>query len=251
LQRQQAESSQVAAAVEELAPSVSQVSQQGTQVSESAKANLATSTEGSRVVDQTVQAIQTIANDISKTANVVNELGKRGEQIGVVVSTIDEIAEQTNLLALDAAIEAARAGEHGRGFAVVADEVRKLAERTQRATEEVAKSIRDMQAQTAQAVGMMREGGSRVSQGVTLATSAGQALTRINEGSQGLSGAITSIASANEQQASATTQISRSLQAIQGIATSSLTSATQAVEEVSNLRRESDGLLKQVARFKF
>jgi methyl-accepting chemotaxis protein len=144
LQRQQAESSQVAAAVEELAPSVSQVSQQGTQVSESAKANLATSTEGSRVVDQTVQAIQTIANDISKTANVVNELGKRGEQIGVVVSTIDEIAEQTNLLALDAAIEAARAGEHGRGFAVVADEVRKLAERTQRATEEVAKSIRDM-----------------------------------------------------------------------------------------------------------
>jgi methyl-accepting chemotaxis protein len=251
LQRQHGESTQVAVAVEELAASVNQVSEQGTQVSEAARVNLSTAGEGSKVVDKTVHAIREIASEIAKTSAVVNELGQRGERIGAVVSTIDEIADQTNLLALNAAIAAARAGAHGRGFAVVADEVRKLAERTQRATEEVAKSIREMQVQTTQAVAMMREGHTRVGEGVTLASDAGQALSRINTCSSGLTGSITAIAAANEQQASATTQIGRSVQAIQSIATASATSAAKAVDEVKGLRKQSDALMDRVKRFRF
>ena len=78
----------------------------------------------------------------------VDSLQTRAGEIGEVVNLIKDIAEQTNLLSLNAAIEAARAGEHGRGFAVVADEVRKLAERTQKATSEIAISIQSLQQET-------------------------------------------------------------------------------------------------------
>jgi methyl-accepting chemotaxis protein len=134
---------------------------------------------GAGSVRETVAGMARIRDVVQRAAVRVTELGAKGEQIGAIVETIDDIAEQTNLLALNAAIEAARAGEQGKGFAVVADEVRKLAERSSRATKEIADLIGEVQSGTEAAVEAMAAGAVEVETGAELAEQAAGALQEI------------------------------------------------------------------------
>ena len=135
--------------------------------------------EGSKTVAATIQGMRNIQSKVGLSAQKVEEMGHRSEQIESIVETIDDIASQTNLLALNAAIEAARAGEQGKGFAVVADEVRKLAERSGLATKEINQLIQGIQKTVAEAVKAMNEGSVEVESGVKLANEAGNSLGNI------------------------------------------------------------------------
>ncbi|ADG81061.1 methyl-accepting chemotaxis sensory transducer [Thermincola potens JR] len=120
--------------------------------------NGAVATNGGQAVERTVKGMLQVKDAVFETARKINELGEQSQKIGEIIQVIDDIAEQTNLLALNAAIEAARAGEHGKGFAVVADEVRKLAERSSKATKEIADLITNIQKGTKVAVESMQVG---------------------------------------------------------------------------------------------
>jgi len=235
-------STEIAASNEEMSAGISEQSEQIAQVSAATEEMSATSvevanksTEGNRVVDETVRRIEEIATDVQASAEAVNSLGRKSEQIGEIIAVINDIADQTNLLALNAAIEAARAGEHGRGFAVVADEVRKLAERTTQATEQVGTSIREIQSETADAVRRMEGGSDKVMGGVNLDRQAGDALS--------------SIVAAAEQQSSATLEISQSVEHINAVAMQSREGAQQAAAAAAQLSAEAERLQALVRRF--
>ena len=136
---------------------------------------------GNAAVRDTATGMAGIKTAVETSAARVTMLGAQSEQIGAIVETIDDIAEQTNLLALNAAIEAARAGAQGKGFAVVADEVRKLAERSSRATKEIAELIAIVQRETESAVSAMAAGAAEVETGARLAGESAAALNEITQ----------------------------------------------------------------------
>lgn len=247
---QQEQTTQVSAAIEEMAATVVEVSAKSSEAASAAEQSGNEALQGGQVVAETVDEMGGISEQVNIAATAVSELGKKGEQIGEIISVINDIADQTNLLALNAAIEAARAGEHGRGFAVVADEVRKLAERTTTATEEVGKSIREIQHETGTAVTQIQAGTERVSKGVELANSAGDALSTIVDSSKNVQSMVQSIAAASEEQSAATSQIARSIEQIDAVTRESLEGARQAAQAAGQLSSQAEGLQAIVAQFK-
>ncbi|MDA8234906.1 MAG: methyl-accepting chemotaxis protein [Clostridia bacterium] len=179
-QEQAASVNQTAAMANQMASCVQEITETTEKLSGSAEKTTEATAHGSEAVEKTVQGMLRIKDTVMETAVRIRELGEQSQQIGEIIQVIDDIAEQTNLLALNAAIEAARAGDHGKGFAVVADEVRKLAERSGKATKEIATLIINIQHGTEKAVEAMNLGTKEVEEGALLTENAGKALADIN-----------------------------------------------------------------------
>ncbi len=250
MNEQSSQITQVSAAVEQMSASVMEVAKKSGDASHSAQQSGEIATQGGKVVEETIQGMTSISEAVSRSAASVQELGKRGEQIGEIIAVINDIADQTNLLALNAAIEAARAGEHGRGFAVVADEVRKLADRTTKATQEIGESITAIQTETQGAVDTMNAGTQQVDVGVTKATQAGDALRQIVASAQDVATMIQSIAASAEQQSAAAEEVSSSVDSISQVTRQASEGTNQAATAAAQLSVKSEQLLQLVRRFK-
>jgi len=164
-QEQSSQAFEVSSAVEEMTRTIVESTKNTNAAALASKSASEFAKEGGKAVEEAIKGMDRISEVVTKSSDTVHTLGKNSDQIGEIVQVIDDIADQTNLLALNAAIEAARAGEQGRGFAVVADEVRKLAERTTKATKEIAGMITQIQYDTLEAVKVMDSGKSEVEQG--------------------------------------------------------------------------------------
>ncbi|MGH9796697.1 MAG: methyl-accepting chemotaxis protein [Candidatus Polarisedimenticolia bacterium] len=167
--------------------------------------------KGMQAVELTIEAMEGIRGAVGDSGRVIESVGRRGREIGVILNVIQEVTEQTNLLALNAAIIAAQTGEHGRGFAVVAEEIRQLAERTATSAKEIGSLIAAFQSETGQAVAAMQEGSRRVEQGVERSREAGRALKEILESARRSSAMVSDIAAATREQAGASQEVSASV----------------------------------------
>ncbi|HLP18333.1 MAG TPA: methyl-accepting chemotaxis protein [Bacteroidota bacterium] len=247
-QTQQA--SEVAAAVEEMTKTILETTKHAGIAAETARRAGATAASGGEVVKETIKGMNRIAEVVMKSAATTAALGQSSDQIGEIIQVIDDIADQTNLLALNAAIEAARAGEQGRGFAVVADEVRKLAERTTKATKEIAGMIKQIQKDTSGAVESMEQGKREVEAGKQLALRADQSLNEIIEGANNVVGTVTQVAAASEEQSSASEQISKNIEAITAITHESAAGTQQIARAAEDLSRLTENLQTLTSVFK-
>lgn len=248
-QQQTSQASEVASAVEEMTKTIVENSRNASDTAVTAKQAKEAAEAGGKVVEETVAGMKRIAEVVNTSAETVKALGKSSDQIGEIIGVIDDIADQTNLLALNAAIEAARAGEQGRGFAVVADEVRKLAERTTKATKEIATMIKQIQADTQGAVVSMEEGTKKVGEGIALADKAGVSLKEIVGISQKVTDMITQIAAASEEQSSASEQISKNVEAISAVTGETAQGTQQIARAAEDLNRLTEELQGLVAKF--
>ncbi|WHY79709.1 methyl-accepting chemotaxis protein [Neobacillus sp. WH10] len=186
--------------VEEMVVSIMKVADSAQTVNQLSNSVKNDALEGTVSLNETLNGMKEISHVINQTTDVMKNLGNSSEEIGSIIEVIDDIAEQTNLLALNAAIEAARAGEHGKGFAVVADEVRKLAERSAKATKEIAVLIKGIQNETAIALNSIKDGAQKVSVGNQLAEQTNQAINKISIGIAKVTEEMNQIAHATEEQ---------------------------------------------------
>ncbi|MCQ4275487.1 methyl-accepting chemotaxis protein [Stutzerimonas degradans] len=250
LHQQNTEIEQAATAVNEMTTAVDEVARNAVATSEASRESDETAQQGRQQVIRTVDSIGLLANDVTHTATVVEQLAGRVREISKVLDVIRAIAEQTNLLALNAAIEAARAGDAGRGFAVVADEVRALAHRTQQSTQEIEQMIGDVSQGTDQAVQAMQASNQRARTTLEVAQAAGAALDAIAQAIGQISERNLVIASASEEQAQVAREVDRNLVNIRDLSLQTSAGANQtsaASQELARLAVDLNGL---VTRFR-
>ena len=238
------------ARINEIAASINEVSRNTAESAEVARRSAQIATQGAGVVRQTIAGMDSIRDQIQETSKRIKRLGESSQEIGSIVELINAISEQTNILALNAAIQAASAGEAGRGFAVVADEVQRLAERASNATKRIETLVQTIQADTNEAVSSMEQTTAEVVAGARLAEDAGTALGEIEKVSSELSNLIQNISAAAQQQSTAASNITHTMNTIQQITSQTSQGANQTAASIGNLAQLAADLRRSVADFK-
>ncbi|MFZ5561714.1 MAG: methyl-accepting chemotaxis protein [Pseudomonadota bacterium] len=238
------------AAVNEMAVSIDQVSANAAESAAVAERSVAIAHKGAEVVQNTITGMDTIREQIQETSKRIKRLGESSQEIGDIVSLINDIADQTNILALNAAIQASMAGEAGRGFAVVADEVQRLAERSAAATKQIEQLVKTIQTDTNEAVISMEQTTAEVVRGARLAQDAGVALGEIESVSRSLADLIQNISNAARQQAASAGHISNTMNVIQEITSQTTAGTIATARSIGNLAEMANELRQSVAGFK-
>tara|TARA_Y100001934_G_C12348757_1_gene774225 strand:+ start:1 stop:1080 length:1080 start_codon:yes stop_codon:yes gene_type:complete len=237
-------------AINDMAASIDHVSSNAAESAAVAERAVEIANNGAHVVQDTIQGMDTIRGQIQETSKRIKRLGESSQEIGDIVSLINDIADQTNILSLNAAIQASMAGDSGRGFAVVADEVQRLAERSSAATKQIAALVKTIQTDTNEAVISMEQTTSEVVGGAKRAQDAGVALEEIENVSTSLAELIQNISNAARQQAASAGHVSNTMNVIQDITAQTVDGTEKTASSIGHLAAMANEMRTSVEGFK-
>jgi PAS domain S-box-containing protein len=238
---------EVATTIEQLDITSQQTADKAEGVVLSAQKSVDVSRVGQDAVNEEIQTMRMIREKVEAIAQQILELSQQAQQIGMIVTVVNDIADQTNLLALNAAIEAARAGEHGKGFAVVAMEVKKLAEQSQGATARITDLVKEIQNATKASVIATEEGAKGVEIGMQLAIKGGETIESVTHTISETAEAVQQISSIAKQQSVGIQQVSIAMSSINAGMKQTTTSAEN-LQQVAEDFNELAMALRNVAQ---
>jgi methyl-accepting chemotaxis protein len=233
--------------MEQMATSMNDVNGNAERCAELSDQVVSVADQGSRIVQQTMDGMHAIREATATAENVIRGLGDRAGEIGNIVEVIDGVANETSLLALNAAIIAAQAGEHGRGFSVVAGEIRELATRVSTSTAEIAKVIRAVQDESANAVGAIERGTQSVAKGVELSEQAGRSLIEITRVARSNKKLVEGIVQSVREQTKAATHVVGVIEEVSSQA-EVIRAAARDQQQGNDLVLEQAGAMKDMAK---
>ncbi len=238
---QAASIAQTTATMEELAATYRQIADNANAVVTAAERTQGGAESGQQAMMNTVDGMEEIKKRTQASANKILVLGERSQQIGSVLSIINDIADQTKILALNAAIEAARAGEAGKGFSVVAVEIRKLAESVVESTQEIRKIMTEIQSSTNALVMSTEEEIKKVDEGVELAQMTGESLAGVLDMIERTTEAAKEISIATQQQRTASDQVVTAMKEVASVATQTANGSREvatAAEQLAQIAKD-------------
>jgi methyl-accepting chemotaxis protein len=243
-------STEVAASTNQLSSAIGEVAMNTQSAEALSKSAQDGAEQGSNMIVSSASSIDGLAVEISRSANVINQLRQDVTNIETVLDVIEEIADQTNLLALNAAIEAARAGEQGRGFSVVADEVRTLASRTRSSTDEIKQMIEVLQKGAEKAVSVMIESQETANSCVQQSESVKENFAFIRESVDQMTEMMSQITASTEEQSTVVEEVNKNISEMTDVMHVTAQGAEQSLTAANELSTISDQMQGLSSRYK-
>lgn len=248
-----AQASQIArttTAISSMAIQIQEVSVNASRSAQIAADSLASARAGTAAARDNINAMNCVRKQVQETAKRIKKLGERSQEIGQIVSLIDDLSDRTGLLALNASLQASAGGESANNFAAVAFEVERLAERSNRLTQEISALTQTINIETKEVVASMEETIHEVVVGSTLADKAGHSLNEIENISGGLADLLRSISDSAKVQAKNSEDITNAMAGISEVTDLVQNGSRRAAESVRVLVHLSHDLRNSVAPFK-